>query len=579
MPNTQTFGGKQIVEPGVYSQILGQVPSPVILGSYSNVFLIDTGSQGQGVGQTQPAFGGGSGVNGQLLQSGATVYPFSSAAQLQAFVRGGLLWDLANYLFSPSTNGNGPTIVYHARAATTTSPQFTFTLPGPSSTSAGSLVVDCKDEGLGSNGVLTNGILTRGYGCKIKAGIINPAAFIIQYYQGQYTGLGADGNPYNGITEGSISQNTVVAQSIEFTTAAQFIAWATNDNGFNQYFVLDAATVTSAVVIQAAVLTTYANTQVFTGGTTVYSLAALQTLLDNITTYDNSAFLCDDYGVTPTVQSADIQGGCNKGGLSSFNAAILTHVQTTALFTNKALYIGGGQNSSQYTTMNSDGTRDQAIFYNTPNVVMVHSAVKVPSSIGGTGVAYKYVSSLYNAAMVCGRIAGLQPQVPGTYKDIRIIGLQHELGLTQRVDALQHGVLHIKNVTTLGWVINQSINTLQNNTQIVYNNGQSPEISIMRIVFYINQQLQLNALQYVGGNLNTVSGNTLVNFTNSYLLGITAEPLADNLIIAGPHNVGAVYNNGVWRVNYCFIPNGPSNMILFTGYMLDSSVSVGNTNA
>jgi hypothetical protein len=181
--------------------------------------------------------------------------------------------------------------------------------------------------------------------------------------------------------------------------------------------------------------------------------------------------------------------------------------------------------------------------------------------------------------MVCGRIAGLQPQVPGTYKDTRIIGLKHELTKSQRIDALQHGVLHMRNVANLGWVINQSINTKQLNTSIVYNDGTSPEISIMRVIHQLNKELYLNAIQFIGGNLNTVSGDTLVNFTNSYLLQRTAEPLKDNLILAGPHKVTAVYTNGAWNVTYCFLVNGPVNQIFFTGYILDPTVSVGNIAA
>lgn len=579
MPNTQNFGGQQVVEPGIYSQILGNVPSPIITASFANLFLIDTGSNGLGVGQSKPAFGGGSGAIGQLQQNGNSIYKFTDPISFQNFVRGGVLWDLANYLFTPSTRGIGPATVYFARAATTAAPQFTFVMPGPSS-SAGSIVIDCINEGVCNNGVTggANGAISRGYGCKIKAGIFNTAAFIIEFYQGQFRGLGDDGNPFDGITEAN-QQQVVVARSIEFINTAQFLAWAASDNSFARYFSIDPTTVTSNLTIQAAVLTTYAGIQVFTGGTTTYSLSALQAILDNITDYDNSAFLVDDYGVTPTVQSADIQGGCNKGGLSTFNQAILTHIQTQANFTQKAMYIGGGQDSSQYTTNNNDGTKDMAIFYNTPLVVVLHSAVKVPATLGGLGLSYKYNSSLYGAALGCGRIAGLQPQVPGTFKDVRIIGLKHELKKSERVDALQHGILHYRNVANLGWVINQSINTKQANTSIIYNDGTSPEISVMRIIHQLNKELILNGVQFVGGNINTVSGEDLVNFVNSYLLARTAEPLADNLIIAGPHQVTATYTNGAWAIRYCFIPNGPVNQLLFTGFMLDPSVTVGNTNA
>jgi hypothetical protein len=570
MPNTTNFGGQQIVEPGVHSQILGQIPSPAITASFANIFLIDTGSQGKGIGATLQSFGGGSGINGQLQANGNAIYKFTDPFTFKSFVKGGLLWDLADYLFTPSFSGRGPATVYHARAAATTAPQFTFTLP----TAAGSLVINCINEGLNANGVLLSGVVTRGYGCKIKAGIFNVNAYIIEFYEGQFKGIGADGNPYDGIVESAVTQS-IVAKSIEFTTAAQFIAWAASDQSFAQYFSLDPTTVTSAVAINVAVLTTYAAVQLFAGGTTSYSLAALQAVLDNITDYDNSAFLCDDYGITPAPSGGDITGGCNKGGLSTFNQAILTHVISQANYTQKQLYIGGGQDSTQYSN-GTDGTKDQAIFYNTALVISVHSAVKVPATLGGLGLAYKYNSSLYSAALGCGRIAGLQPQTPGTYKDVRIIGLKHEFKKSERVDALQHGVFHYRNVPTLGWVINQSINSKQNNASIIYNDGTSPEISIMRIIHQLNKELVLNGVQFVGGNLNTVAPSDLINFTNSYLLARTAEPLADNLILAGPHKVTVTYSNGVYNIRYCVIPNSPVNIILFTGFLLDSSVSTAN---
>jgi hypothetical protein len=74
----------------------------------------------------------------------------------------------------------------------------------------------------------------------------------------------------------------------------------------------------------------------------------------------------------------------------------------------------------------------------------------------------------------------------------------------------------------------------------------------------------------------------LQTFTQGYLLSVTADPDlpdGDNLIIAGPHNIVASYTNGVWKVTFCFIPNSPVNMLLFLGFMLDPSVTVGNQTA
>ena len=144
MPTIQTFGGAQIIEPGVYSQIKSGITNSPQTASFGNVMIIDTGS---GAG-----FGGGSGVNGTITNKKGAIYGFNTIRDFRAFVRGGKLWDIAEYLFTPVNGAPGPQTVFLIRAATTAPASATYTLTN------GSFVIRTKNEGTGANGVSASGV-------------------------------------------------------------------------------------------------------------------------------------------------------------------------------------------------------------------------------------------------------------------------------------------------------------------------------------------------------------------------------------------------------------------------------------
>jgi len=219
MPNIVNFNNRQIVEPGVYSRIVGGGVNQTTIDTYGSVLLIDTGS---GAG-----FGGGSGINGEISSGEASVYQVKNVIDAQKFIGGGILWDLMNYLWNPTTNGNGPQNLYIIRASTTTGANKSLTL------APGNISIKAKNEGLRGNGsVLTTGsstYLTKGYAMRVSAGTINPNALVVTFYEGQYRGKDSNGNEYD-LSEVQV-RNSIVCQSIEFTTSNQFINWA-NFTGF-----------------------------------------------------------------------------------------------------------------------------------------------------------------------------------------------------------------------------------------------------------------------------------------------------------------------------------------------------------
>lgn len=564
MPTIVNFNNRQIIEPGIYSQIKSGIPVPAAFGTYGNVMIIDTG-----IGED---FGWGSGVNGEISNGASSIYSFNSSDDIKKAVKGGIIYDLMDYLWSPTKNGSGPRKVYYARAATTTAPSKTLNL-------GSNIVIKSRSEGTVGNGLmrLNNNInvLIQGYGVKLKSGIVDPTAFILEFYEGQYRGNDGNGNDFN-ISKDNLS-NFMLCKSSEFKTTNQLYAWMYNDFTFNQFFALSDTNTYSDTVISATVLIAYQGIQIFTGGTCNYNTTDINDLLANMEDLDNSLFLCLDGGKTPfpALSSAQKLAGANKGALSTENSKILSYCINNSTFTDKILFVAGGDNDNEFNRPSTqDGSLQIANYYNSSQVVTIHSGIKVSVSLATSGIAYKYLPSLYHAALVCGRVAGLEPQVPVTYKDLRITGLQHELKKSEREQALLSGVLHTRYQSQLGWVVNQGINTLQANSNLITSDGKSPEIQIMRIIHQINKELIINATsRFVGGNLNTSSAEDVKLFVEGYLTQRTANRFTDNLIISFSQ-VTVKLVQDYWDVKYCFVPNSPINRTFFTGFILDPKIEI-----
>ena len=88
------FNGKKVIEPGVYSQIKSGVPAKPPVVTFGNLMIIDTGS---GAG-----WGSGSGISGQHSEGIGSVYGFDNVNDFMLFMKGGLYYDLADYIFNPT---------------------------------------------------------------------------------------------------------------------------------------------------------------------------------------------------------------------------------------------------------------------------------------------------------------------------------------------------------------------------------------------------------------------------------------------------------------------------------------------
>lgn len=654
MATVVNFSNKRIIEPGVYAKTESKVPVQPSTATYGNVILIDTGS-----GAT---WGGGSGVSGEFSNGLKSVYSFNDPNDARDFVKGGLHWDLIDYLFNPTNQDKGIDSLFLVRAATTTGASAIFNFVG-SGSNGGSVTIKTKNEGkvgnglkdetlgkstivltgpvaigdiitatvtIGANPAITlgtftttttvladarNGLLAaiqaltpthgyvavlqgtniviyapegsgaassayvnaipitgtgtitatfpsftggangtkliKGYGAQMKAGIIDTAKFIVEFTLGTYHGTDQDGDDYGFITKQQANP-IVVATSSEFDNIETFINWMKTDFDFAQSFVLSTFQINGTGSVTTADLTTYTSINLFSGGTEVYNSTDLDKVLDSIKELDNTWFLCDKY-------QSDAKG--------TQNTKILTHIKNDAEFS-KFMVVGGGKDQTAFT--GSSGSIGIAQYFDSTIAIVVHSGDEFTKP-DGSGT--KRLDTIYVAANVLGRIAGLEPQTPATFKNIKLKNPLHLLTKSQREIALQSGVLHLRDVAQKGMVINQAINSLQKNTQLINQDGTSFEISIMRIAAQLNKELSLNLrAQFIGGNLNTASPSIVKNFIEGYLLTRTATTITDNLILRF-ENVVVKQKQDYYDISYGFVPNGPLNKMFVTGFMLDANLS------
>jgi hypothetical protein len=652
MATVVNFGGNRIIEPGVYAQVLSGIPAAPSSNSFGNLCIIDTGSGAE--------WGGGSGINGQLANGLNSVYAFEDINDFQNFVRGGLLWDIAPYIFNPASGANGPQTVYLVRASETTSAEIEFTFLGgganggvvkfitknegegangyedeilakgkivinapvtigdtvdvevdegsgafsisglvtavtTSATDLRALIIDAinndpagysayeqsgeiivcarKKSGVNANtwplttlvtGTVTttittfaNGVdgtqLSTGYAALMSPGDDDPLKFKIEFFEGAFRGVSPNNNYYSGLNA-SMSPPNLVATSVEFDNIDDLIQWAKTDFNFSARFELDENWIINGTgAVDNADLVTYGDLNLAINGTEDYAGDDLDRVLTDIRELDNTFFLCDRWGA----ESAGTQ-----------NTKIWNHIQDSAEF-NKFMVVGAGIDETKFEG-DPDSSIEVAKYYDSTSVVVVHSGFKRPV-IGGTGT--EKLTAFYHAANVVGRLGGLEPQVPITFKSLVASDFNHSMGLREREKALQAGVLHNRFVPGIGNVVNQGINTLQNNTQLINPDGTSFEISVMRIAAQLNKEMVLNLRPlFVGNNIGSASPADVKVFIEGLLISRTATDLSDNLIISFK-NVTVRLIQDYYDIKYGFVPNGPINKLFVTGFMLDANLT------
>lgn len=426
-----------------------------------------------------------------------------------------------------------------------------------STANGGVIEIKTRTEGETANGVLSGANVTRGYATKISTGIVDPTKFVLEFWTGTFKGLDSNNIPYELPEADSLGQ--LMIRSAEFSNIDELVKWMENDFYFKRDFVLHRFRKFGNGNITQADISGNAGFNLASGGSESFSPSDLDAVLEAIVEEDNTYFLCDKWGDNATAVS---------------NVKILTHIQNDAEY-EKFMWVGGGFDVTKLE--GTGGSVNIAQFYDSDRVLVVHSGVRVPTATGE-----RTLDSIYHTAIVAGRTAGLAAQVPSTWKSLRITGVVHDCNRQERKKLLNAGVIHAKYVDN-EWVINQTVNTLQDNATLFVNGQEKSHIhQIGRIAAQLNKELVIEARTardadgnraFIGGNRNTASAVDIQQFVIGRLQDRTARPSADNLIISFK-NVKVSSTPDGWDISYSFTPNGEVNKLFITGFILDFNVSI-----
>lgn len=539
------INGKLTSLPGVYAVTKSGISNPPSNLSYGNILIIDDGI---GAG-----YGAGSGSAGTFKQGVDSIYEFDSLQQLRDFVKGGELWNLALPLFKPARSGaepiNGVSRVFLIHARESAPATLLFELKN------GTLELQTLDEGVNANGVKSVDKLTGGYGAKLTKGVLDQNKYMLSFYHGTYKGLDTLNNvPFDGITAAE-SRQALIVSSPEVATIAELVTWMNASTAFKAGFKLKTSTITTTGGLAPEDLTKYPDFVLATGATETYSPEAFDAALSSINNLDFTFIFSTKYA--DNILHANNQKLVDfiSDGSSKFERFMLGATQA-----DRAGFSTGANSSIA-----------AAQYYNSDKVILVHGAAKLTTQSG-----FKLVSQLYKAAAVLGRIAGLSPQTPATFKRIGINGEVHKLDENELELANANGLLVTYYDFELDdYVVLQGINTLQKNEYLVNEDGTSHSIAVKRITAQLNKEIVVNAKRRffgkdnVGPNRNTVTEADLKAWLEGFLQSKTATALTDNLIIRFG-NVSAAVTGDTYYVQYEFVPNFEVNKIVITGVILES---------
>jgi hypothetical protein len=544
MATTFNFNGQTIIIPGSYSSIKSGMKNPPIELSFGNILIIDTGS---GAG-----YGGGAGVAGELTQGKDSIYNFDNISDFRDFAKGGLWWLLAQPLFRPAGLGvNGVSKISYIKAASTVAARMSFHFVDAdisvSRSTFSEFLIAVTDEGLIGNGTLVSGNLTKGFAAKLSAGTIDPSLFVLTFYRGTYKGLDQNGLPFDGITEAN-SIPLVVAKSPEFSTAAELAAWMKIDYLFNKHFKL----VSDPVIIgtgelAAADIINYGSYNLASGGTESYvSTQYLTDVLTAVTDLDINFIFADQYGAN--AQSAQ-------------NYEILSHIVETSKF-KPELYVAAGDDINTFESL----SLPTCVYYNNDSVTVVHGAIKKQSQQG-----MRIYNAMYHAAAVLGKEAGQEPQVPITFKTLDFDGMTHSLNDKEITKALKAGLVTTR-LEGNSFDITKGVNSLQENTFLVNDNGTTHSKQMKRIARQLNKEIIVESKRTLlkdpnGVNRNTLSEVDVKAWLIGYLKSKTATIDNDNLILSFQDIVVTRQQDGYF-INYKFVPNSEISFLFFTGLII-----------
>jgi hypothetical protein len=536
------FNGQLIKLPGAYAEIKSGINNAPLAFSYGNVLVIDTDSSNE--------FGGGSGINGESAEGQDSIYTFDNVRDVRQFLGGGELWDNVGPLFRPFGSGSqGVSNLIYIRALTTVAATLELTLE------KGALTFAAKHEGLVGNGVEVDDELIKGFAVTVEAGTLSTDKFRLRFWRGTFTGNAQDGRSYNGLSQEQ-SRPRLLATSPEVATIQEIIDWAEANFDFNNHFLLTGNTISNTGEIVSGDLTSLAGNNLFSGGTQTSAPADMDAVLDAITKLDYTHIY-------------SLESGIDALGVNNFK--ILSHLESEARY-EKFLVVAGGEDKDTFQSQSIAS----ATAFNSQKVILCHAGCYDRGISGTAGLRKK--NARYHAAYIIGRVAGLPPQTPPTFKGLGYLGELHKMTDSERELALDAGVITTYLDDEIGSsVITQGVNTLQKNDNLVNEDGTSYSWQLMRIAAQLNKEIVINAKVQLLGNQNegpnraTLSPEVVQEWVRGFLKNKTARATEDDLILSS-QDVTVTIDQDAYCINYAFVPNFEVNKLFFTGLILDPNI-------
>lgn len=575
-----TIGNKTTSIPGVYSTIKSGIINPPSPVDYGNVVIIDDGSL------QVPSYIAINGVQGENKQGLDSALVFNDFAEVQSVLWDSELLPIVKSLYRPSNRQgvsgiNKLTIIQAAETtAGTTSIDFTnMTTPLELKTQFegeslnGKLVPKTYDP-LSPTTILSNEL---GSGLAVRLEVGRAFGYSLVFYRGIHTRSEDPLNPGYGYNEKAltdINQNVpagtynivkpqVLFRSPDVRRLSELKRWMERSSTFKRWFKIESFVIddlNADNIVAADITLNYTDLapySLISGATTTFTPAAFSEALDLTKEIDNTFYL-------------SLASGTDA--INSNNTAIFELLTSGQLNWEKYMVVAAFDDQS---TFMGDVDTSQAVarYYNSSKVIVVHGSARVSNAEYPEG--FRNISTLEKTAKVLGRIAGLPPQTPVTWKDINISGETHKLTESEKEAGIEAGILCTFYDSELtAFVVLAGINSLGDNDFLINDDAQSYSIQVERIKSQLNKELIFGAKraffgQNVGPNRNTCSPDDLLTWTKGFLESKVATNERDNLII----RVGAIttrLEQDNMFVDYEFVPNSEISKIIFTGIILSN---------
>jgi hypothetical protein len=583
-----TIGNKTTAIPGVYAQIKSGIVNPSTPLDFGNVVIIDDGTFAS---DNYIACNGVNGANKSGLDS---VIEITDPALITSQIWDSELVPVLKSLFKPTRRqgSNGTNKVYYLQAATTVAATAAFPFV------KGTLTLKSKFEGVSLNGYLVtktydvlfgggaygNGLglenladatsteLSKGLAVRLENG--RAYGYSLAFYRGVHDKMADPLNQGYGFNETALPDPTLnvlpgtynvlpptlLFRSPDFKRLSELNRWLTKSPDFRKWFSVtsfpfdpnDDAVTNADITTNQTALIPY---KVFAGGTTTFGAQDFTDALTAAKSLDNTFFL--------SLKSGDDADGIN-------NTAVFNLLTSDELKWDKYQFVPGYGDSDSFLG-DVDTTEYLTKYYNNQHVIVTHGLAKVANTQYPDG--YRNISVLEKTAKLLGRVAGLPPQTPLTFKDIAIDAEIHKLTEPEKEAGIAAGILMTAyNSELSSFVVVAGINTLGNNDFLVNTDASSYDIAVERIKSQLNKELIYFSTQAFfgtdkGANRGTVTPEDIGTWLKSFLNQRTASDNKDNLIIRqGAITVTVDQDN--YFVTYEFVPNYPINKIVFTGIML-----------